>query len=311
MGATSAAAATAVTPGLASVTSAALAQQTASTMRGALMGFVSQAEVMHREMWGRDPPLDKVANLRWALQQECAAVSENPDILAVKDSRFVWDRVEEHVLQPALSLALGAAAPSETARPLHDLFEGLREATAELPPPGLLLEQFRQFQGKIPGFWDRVQAQHLMRQQQDSSRQSAQALQQLAALGSSRERSGYGRSGFGLGPGPGPAAGGGGAAHPVFAVLRAVDTEWSAKAAEEKGCQYWSGLEGSCRRGEACADAASHVANKPSPWYLARAKVWQQHGGVRNPTNGNWTLPKLTGMKRPGEQGGGAFQPMG
>ena len=302
-----------MTPALPSVTPAVLAQQTSHVMQGALLSFVREAEVMHREQSGRDPPPDKVSNLRWGVQQECAAVAENPDILAVRDTRFVWDRVNEHVIQPAFSLALGAAALSETARPAYELFEAIRQSTAEMVPPGLLLEQFRLFEGKVPGFWDRVQSQHLLRQQQDSSRQSAQALQQLAAISSGRDRPGaYSRPGFGLGPGPGPAAGGVGAAHPVFAVLRAVDAEWAGKPPDDKGCQYWSGLEGSCRRGEACADAASHTPNNPSPWYLARARIWQQHGGVRNSVNGNWTLPKLGGAKRPGaEAGSGAFQPMG
>ena len=51
-------------------------------MQGALLSFVREAEVMHREQSGRDPPPDKVSNLRWGVQQECAAVAENPDILA-------------------------------------------------------------------------------------------------------------------------------------------------------------------------------------------------------------------------------------
>ena len=237
-------------------------------MQDSLLSFLREAEVMHREQAGRDPPADKVSNLRWGVRQQCAAVADNADILAVRDTRFVWDRVSEHVVQPALALALGAAALSETARPVHELMENIRQATAEMSPPGLLLEQFRAFESRIPAFWDKVQSQHLMRQQQDSSRQSAQALQQLAALSSvasSRDRPGaFGRPGFGFGPGPGSTAAGVGAAHPVFAVLRAVDAEWASKPADEKGCQYWSGLEGSCRRGDACADAASHTPNKPS-----------------------------------------------
>lgn len=302
-----------VTPALPGMTAAARAQQTSHAMRSALNSMVLEAEAMHRELFGREPPPDKVANLHFAVQQECAAVADNPDILCVRDTGFVWDRVKEHAIQPALAMALGAAALSETARPAHDLFESIRQATADMGPPLLLFEQFRLFESRMPGFWDRVQSQHLMRQQQDSSRQSAQALQQLAALSSGRDRPGaYSRPGFGFGSSFGPAGGSFAAAHPVFSVLRAVDAEWAAKPAEEKGCQYWSGLEGSCRRGEACADAASHTPNKPSAWYLARARVWQQHGGVRNPVNGNWTLPKLSGAKRPAaESGGGAFHPLG
>jgi hypothetical protein len=179
------------------------------------------------------------------------------------------------------------------------------------------MEQFRLFQARMPAFWDRVLLQHQQRQQQDSQRQSAQALVQLAAMSSSsgaRDRPGaYSRPGGYSAP---PAAGGmaGIAPHPLFAALRALDMEWAAKPAEERGCQYWSGLDGSCKRGDTCTDAASHVPNKATPWYLARSKVWQQHGGFRNPSNGNWALPKVSGVKRPlpgGDAGSGAFQPMG
>jgi hypothetical protein len=297
---------------------AVLAQQSSSAMQGALLAFVKEAEVVVRDLTGREPPPDKVASLHYAVQRECAAVAANPQILAVQDTRFVWDPVEEHIVRPALALALGPAAVSASVRPWHELYEGILQSAAVVVPPRLLMEQFRLFQGRVPGFWDRVLAQHQQRQQQDSQRQSAQALVQLAAMSSSnssmRERPGaYGRPG---GYSTAPAAGGvaGAAPHPLFAALRALDVEWAGKPAEERGCQYWSGLDGSCKRGDACTDAASHLPNKPTPWYLARAKVWQQHGGIRNPANGNWALPKLSGVKRPlpgGDAGPGCFQPLG
>lgn len=169
-----------VTPGLmgaAPVGSAALAQRTSTVMQGSLLAFLGEAEVMYRDLTAREPPPDKVAVIRWSVQQECAAVADNQDILAVHDTRFVWDRVSDKVVQPALALALGAAAAvSETARPWHELFESIRQLSAEVAPPMLLLEQFRLFESKLPSFWDRVQTQHLLRQQQDSQRQSAQAL---------------------------------------------------------------------------------------------------------------------------------------
>lgn len=301
------------------VSSLALALRCGVVMKAAVLDFVREAEVLHREVTGQEPPVDKVSALQFAMQQECAAVQENPDILAVRDTRFVWDRVSDRILQPALALALGsAAAISETARPWHELFAQIQQLTAEVSPPQLLLEQFRLFQSKLPSFWDRVQTQHMQRQQQDSQRQSAQALAQLAAISSSsasRDRSGAFNRPVAFGPAPAVGGMAGAAAHPVFAALKALDAEWAGKAAGDRGCQYWSGLDGSCRRADLCTDAASHVVNKPSAWYLARARVWQLHGGVRNPANGNWTLPKISGLKRPlqgGEAGaGGGFPPLG
>jgi hypothetical protein len=196
---------------------------------------VREAEVLHREVTGREPPLDKVSALRFAIEQECAAVQENPDILAVRDTRFVWDRMSDRILQPALALALGSAAVvSETARPWHELFAQIQQLTAEVFPPQLLLEQFRLFESKLPSFWDRVQVQHMQRQQQDSQRQSAQALVQLAAISSSS--AGRDRSGGFNGPGafgPAPAAGrtAVAVAHQVFPALKALDAEWAGKAA--------------------------------------------------------------------------------
>lgn len=291
---------------------AGLALQSSSIMQGALLGFVAEAGVVYRDLTGRDPPPDKVATLNYAVQRECAAVAENPGILSVQDTRFVWEPVEEHLVRPCLTLALGSAAAAAGARPWHELYEEVRHLTEEVAPPKLLMEQFRLFQARTASFWDRVLLQHQHRQQQESERQSAQALVQLVAMSSSSSaRPSYSRPG---GYSAAPAAGGmaGSASHPLFGALRAVDGEWAAKPAEERGCQYWSGLEGSCKRGDTCTDAATHVANKPTPWYLARSKIWQQHGGVRNPGNGNWALPKVGGVKRPLPGGdAGAFQPMG
>ena len=100
-------------------------------------------------------------------------------------------------------------------------------------------------------------------------------------------------------------------------TLRVTDEEYQAKPLPERGCKFWSGIDGSCRRAAACPDVVSHVAGQPSAWYLARSRVWSMHGGVKNAL-GNWSMPRLTGVKRPppgsgagGSEAGavGGFQP--
>jgi hypothetical protein len=121
-----------MTPG----SSRALALRCSVVMKAAMLDFVREAEVLHQEVTGQGPPVDKVSALQFAMQQECAAVQENPDILAVRDTRFVWDRVSDRILQPALALALGSAAViSETARPWHELFAQIQQLTADVSPP--------------------------------------------------------------------------------------------------------------------------------------------------------------------------------
>jgi hypothetical protein len=293
-----------------------LAGRTSAAMQAALDSFVAEAAVMYIEQFGREPPADKLAALHFAVQQQSSLVAENPDILGVRDTRYVWDGLSDRVIKPALGLALGTAAPSEYARPYFDMRESIKQQTSEVQPPELLLAQFKLLSSKIPGFWDHVQQQHITRQQQDSQRQSAQALAQLAAMSSSSSRAvlgagAYSRPTLGLGLGAGAGFSGSSGGHPVFSALKTLDAEWGCKPPDERGCKYWSGSAGSCRQGEGCMDAASHIPKQPSQWYLARSQIWSQHGGVKNAL-GNWSLGKIGGVKRPApggaDPGASAFQ---
>lgn len=283
-----------------------LLQQTRTSMQAALSSFVDEARVAYEEQQGHEPPSHVLSGLDNGIRQLCGTVEG--DVLCLHDTLLVWDRVFERVIKPALAMALGASAASEGVRPCHDLYEAIKQLTAGVMPPGLLRAQFDLLHGRIPGFWDRLQSQHLMHAQQEAQRQSTQALLTLAAASSSRGGSGFG------GPGPRPGL------TPNFAdggqlsvALRVADEEYQGKPVPERGCKFWSGIDGSCRRAAACPDAMSHVAGQPSPWYLARSRVWAMHGGVKN-NLGNWSMPRLTGVKRPpsgSNEAGGAvgFQP--
>jgi len=259
-----------------------LLQQTRTCMRAALSNFVNEAKVAFEEQQGHEPPSHVLSGLDNAIRQLYSAVEG--DVLCLHDTQLVWDRVFEKVIKPALAMALGTSAVSEGVRPCHDLYEAIKQMTAGVMPPGLLLAQYDLLQSRVPGFWDRLQSQHLMHTQQEAQRQSTQALLTLAAASNSRG----GGAGFG---GQGPRSGltssfseGG----QLSLALRVTDEEYQAKPLPERGCKFWSGIDGSCRRATACSDAVSHMAGQPSAWYLARSRVWSMHGGVKNAL-GNWS----------------------
>ncbi|WIA14104.1 hypothetical protein OEZ86_009485 [Tetradesmus obliquus] len=86
------------------------------------------------------------------------------------------------------------------------------------------------------------------------------------------------------------------------AVMDPVDAAWRAKPVGERGCQFWSGIEGSCLQ-PGCQ--AQHVPGQPSAWYAARAQVWQQLG-CKPDEKGNYRLPTAAGYKRPALTDAGA-----
>lgn len=229
------------------------------------------------------------------MQQQCAAITE--EILTLYDTGYVWDRLLDKVIKPAIVMVLNTSAASDSARPCREIYEAVKQLTADTPPPGRLLAQFGVFHIRLSGFWDRMQAHHQQRSQQEATRVSAQALFALASAASS-SRGGLSAN-FGRLPPLGPVSGEGGQ---LSMALRAKDDEFQRKPAAERGCRFWSGMEGSCRKGPGCLDAASHVQGQPSAWYEARSKVWLAHVGVKNEL-GNWSLPKLSGVKRPAPGG--------
>lgn len=261
------------------------------------MGFVQEAVVCFEELEGREPPPHVQSNLHYTVQQQCSAITD--EVLLLYDTAFVWDRLFDKVVKPAIAMALGVTATSDCARTCHEIYEAIRVQTVATPPPGRLLAQLEFFMGRVPGIWDRLQAQHTTHAQQEAQRQSTQALLALAAASSAR---GAPAGGLGRPPPPGPGSSEGGQ---LSIALHLKDVEYQGKPAAERGCRFWSGMEGSCRRGPGCPDAASHAPGQPSAWYAARSRVWAAHGGVRNEL-GNWALPRLSGVKRPAPGGGGS-----
>jgi hypothetical protein len=258
-----------------------------------LMDFVQEAVVAHVEQEGCEPPSHLQSSLHYAVQQQCGAITA--EVLLLHDTSYVWDRLFDKVVKPAIAMVLTTSAGSDSARPCREIYEAIKQLTADTLPPGRLLAQLKLFQSRVAGFWDRMQTHHQMRSQQEAQRQSAQALLALAAASRGALPGGYGRPALGS-----SSVEGGGQ---LFLALKAKDEEFQGKPAAERGCKFWSGMEGSCRRGAACPDRAMHVQGQPSPWYAARGKVWAAHGGVKGDL-GNWTLPKLSGVKRPAPGGG-------
>lgn len=224
------------------------------------------------------------------MQQQCSAITD--EVLLLYDTAFVWDRLFDEVVKPSIAMALGVSATSDCARTCHEIYEAIKVQTAATPPPGRLLAQLEFFLGRVPGIWDRLQAQHAAHAQQEAQRQSTQALLALAAASSARRAP---AGGVGRLPPLGLSSSEG---WQLSMALRLKDDEYEGKPAAERGCRLWSGMEGSCRKGPGCPDAASHVPRQPSAWYAARNRVWAAHGGVRNEL-GNWALPRLSGVKRP------------
>jgi hypothetical protein len=48
----------------------------------------------------------------------------------------------------------------------------------------------------------------------------------------------------------------------LFRDLGAVDRHWS--QLPDSGCRFWSGVEGSCRHGNGCAQVHSHYKDQPT-----------------------------------------------
>jgi hypothetical protein len=278
--------------------------RTRGSMVAALRGFMDEGRVTLEET-GREPPAHILSSLDYAIQQQAEGVGS--EVLTLHDPLFVWEKAVDRVIRPTLSMVCGEFASVESARPCHLLSEAVRQLQAAVPPPYLLQAQFDLVRARLSEFWDSVRALHVARVQTEAQRQSAQALIALAAASSSRSSVSGASAGYAR-PGLAPAAAAEGGQ--LSLSLRAKDEEFMGKPPAERGCRFWSGIEGSCRKPN-CPDAATHVQGQPSAWYQARSKVWAAHGGIKNEL-GNWTLPKVAGVKRPvpggGEGGGSTFQ---
>lgn len=236
------------------------------------------------------------------------------ELLQYKDTAWFWDLFHNKVVKPGLAMAFGPAAGSIpidviAARPWHELGSGIAAVPPSSSSDPVLSIQIDFASHHLPEFWAKVSENFLARRLQDDARKQAEALAALASAataaasaGAAVNRPRFPSWGAGSSSSRFAAAAAGPGLSAVGALradLEPVDRAWSAKEQAERGCKWWSGIEGSCRVAAACPDAAYHKVGVPSPWQVARGKVYQAHGGVQD-NKGDWKLPgaSYAGFKR-------------
>jgi hypothetical protein len=251
---------------------------------------------------GHTAAADKLLSL--SLAQTRLAEDISQEILTLKDTSWFWQRFAEQVMKPAFEMVLGShpnAAPVEAlyVRPWKEVVDALSQ---DMPVPAgscLLLAQMDHVRHCLTPLWGKVLDLFFLQRSRAEQSKQAEAMAALAAAASaSMPRSRFAA----LGGGQGRSIGASTFAAPAMAALRAdltvVDAAWKDKKPEERGCKWWSGMDGSCMLGVRCPDVASHVKGTPSPWHAARGKVFAQHGGEQDRL-GNWVVPGgIVGSKR-------------
>jgi hypothetical protein len=280
-------------------------------LRTCLFQFVEDAQRAALEH-GVTPAEHQLLKVEAAIDRICNGLSIDMLQLQRSATMLFWNKVHADVIMPGLVMASGEAAEVLGVRPWQVLTAAMEHVAEGMSGPGLLLAQVTEFKLKLQAFWEKYEEVQDKRRTKQAADRSALAMEGLAAVGIAslglRGRMfqpGGGRAhkyeeSAGMGAGPSGAT----AVSGVGAALHAVDEVWKHKPPAEAGCKFWSGIEGSCRTPGKCGASTSHVAGQPAPWYSARARVWQQHGGITD-AQGNYTIPHIGGVKRPatGEAG--------
>jgi hypothetical protein len=284
-------------------------QYTQTAMKLIVETFVEGADMACREL-GHEPAADKLLSL--SLAPAVMAKLVTAELLLYKDTAWFWDRFHDKVVKPGLDMVFGPAAGSTSidvvaARPWHDLATGIAAVPPSSSGDPVLLVQIDYANRQLPEFWTKVSENFLARRLQDDARKQAQALAALASAATAAASAGAAASkprfpSWGTGSSSTRFAAAGSGSSAVGALrgdLEPVDRAWGAKEQAERGCKWWSGIEGSCRIAAACPDAAFHKVGVPSPWQVAKGKVYQAHGGVQD-NKGDWKLPgaSYAGVKR-------------
>ncbi len=261
--------------------------------------FMDQAEAFCAEL-GQSVDKDKVLSL--SLQQQRLAESITEEVISIRHNSWFWEQFAAKVVKPSFELALGSQSTfNVSADSLHVRLwrEVVAALSQDLPVAAgscLLAAQIHYVKQTLPDFWSKALDAFQLRQDRAAQKEQAEAMAALAAAasGSSRGRSfSYGAS-YNR-----PVT----AAVPALTTLKselaAVDAVWKDKRPEDRGCKFWSGIDGSCIKGAQCLDAALHVKGSASAWHAARGKVFAQQGGIQD-RMGNWVLPShISGAKRP------------
>lgn len=254
-----------------------------------------------------EPEPARMARLSNELQQRKAQITE--DLLGLKHTKLFWDSVNAQLFVPGVGEVLRASKLEVSAQHLsaaawHDLLAGVLAVSK--PGPELLLEQIKKCEELLPTYWQKVRAVIEKYQQQQQRERHDQAIEKVAAAAAAAMSLPLGRASAGSrlpAVGSYPRSGTADAAvNNLHAVMDPVDAAWRAKPVGERGCQFWSGIEGSCLQ-PGCQ--AQHVPGQPSAWYAARAQVWQQLG-CKPDEKGNYRLPTVAGYKRPALTDAGA-----
>jgi hypothetical protein len=253
-----------------------------------------------------EPQPARMAKLTNELQQRKAQITD--DLLGLKRTKLFWDSVNAQLFVPGVGEVLRASKLEMSAQHLsaaawHDLLAGVLGVSKA--GPELLLEQITKCEELLPTYWQKVRAVIEKHQQQQQREKHDQAIERMAAAAAAAVSRPLGQASASSrlpAMGSYSRSGAGDAVNSLRAAMDPVDAAWRAKPVGERGCQFWSGIEGSCTQ-PSCQ--AQHEPGQPSAWYAARAQVWPQLG-CKPDEKGNYRLPAAAGYKRPASTDAGA-----